>query len=414
MRTTTTILTALALTACAAEPREITERTADVSAVADGNTAFAIDAYQATVETEDGNLFFSPFSISAALSMTLAGAAGDTHTQMADVLHADLEAEWHATFGALIRDLSGKKRGRDYELAIANRLFGQADYPWLEGFLDTTELDYGAPLEEVDFTNETEQARRTINRWVANQTRDRIDELLEPGILDTDTRLALVNAIYFLGDWAEPFEEDATSDQPFALLDGSTVDVPMMSTTFDHVSVGGDELADVLQLPYKGDELSMLVVLPKADDGLPALEAALSVDRLNGWIESLEVQSTWVKMPKIGMRTSLKLKPLLSDLGMPLAFDPDYSDFSAMAPNGGVDGVLYINEVVHEAFVEIDELGTEAAAATAVIMNREYSAPPPPAEFTVDHPYLFLIRDDLTGSTLFIGRVTNPADARID
>jgi len=402
-------LLALFALACAPTPprdaRVVDQRTPELGPVVDGNNALSLDLYQ-EVAGEPGNLFFSPFSITSALSMTWAGAADTTSDEMATVLHATGdETTWHQQLGALTRDLSGDHEGRGYTLNVANKLFGQTGYPWKQPFLDVTATDYGAPLQELDYTADPEAARHTINQWVADQTMDRIPELLPQGSVEDTTRIVLANAIYFKADWALQFDPADTSDQTFHLADGGTVTVPMMSREGGgRVAHLADPALTVLQLPYQDDEVSMVVLLPDAIDGLPDVESALTPEALDGWIGQVsDADDAYISLPKFELHQKLPLAPILADLGMPTAFDPNAADFTGMADVPTEP--LYIQDVLHEAWVKVDEQGTEAAAATGVVVGTTSAMEP----VVCDHPFVFLIRDDLTGTILFLGRVEDPS-----
>ena len=373
----------------------------DAKAVADANTAFAVDLYAKLAEGE-GNLFLSPFSISTALAMTYAGARGQTAAQMAKALHFELDQEaLHAALGTLARDVGGGEEERGYELSVANALWGQKDYGFLKPFLDLVERHYGAGLRQVDFKEATEPARQAINRWVEEQTRDKIKDLIPRGVLDGTTRMVLANAIYFKGKWASQFKPKRTQDEPFALLGGEKVTVPMMHQT---QSFGYAETDDVqlLEMPYVGEEVSMVVLLPKKADGLPALEKALTAERLGEWLSGLHMRRTVVTLPRFSMTSQFSLSDTLRAMGMTDAFDADRADFTGMASSRP----LFISAVLHKAFVDVNEEGTEAAAATGVAIG--CAAAGPLTTFRADHPFLFLIRDKRTGSILFLGRVMNP------
>jgi serpin B len=383
------------------DPRVIVSASGDLEGVVQGHNQFSIDMYEA-LAAEDGNLFFSPFSVTAALSMTMAGAEGVTETEMLDVLHVETdEAVYHEALGELIRDLAGFHEGRGYTLNIANRLFGEEGYPWKEDFLDVCGFHYDAPVEDVNFSGDSETARLYINEWVADQTEGYIDELFAPGVINADTRLALTNAIYFKADWASQFDEAATTDQTFTRSDGSPVTVPMMYQAAS-LAMGWDDGLQIAQIPYQDDELSMFVLLPDAVDGLSAIEDALPTE-LDNWLSSVgspgEVE---LFLPRFEMRYDTSLVTVLADLGMPSAFSSGDADLSGIADL--VEGPLFIEDVVHDAYVSVDESGTEAAAATGVVVSVESAGP----VFYADHPFLFLIRDDLTGSILFMGRVADP------
>jgi len=372
----------------------------DVRELVRGNTAFALALYD-QVRGEPGNLVLSPLSVSTALGMTYAGAAGETAAQMAEVLRFTLPAERaHMAFDELLAELDGTDR--PYELALANALWGQEGHGFLHGFLELTRLRYGAGLQEVDFRRDAQGARRAINAWVAERTRERIAELLAPGAVGVMTRLVLVNAIYFYGDWALEFDPDRTRREPFVLSVDETVEVPMMRQTETFPYAEFDQL-QLLELPYEGEELSMVVLLPAPDSDISELESELTAERLAEWMGALGRHDVRVHLPKFTVRKTLGLSSVLSQMGMPLAFS-QAADFSAMT--GQRD--LFVNEVVHEAFIEVDEKGTEAAAATAVIMGLTALPPLEPAEFRADRPFLFLIRHRPTGSILFMGRVVDP------
>lgn len=373
----------------------------DPSIAADNN-GFALDLY-AQLRAKDGNLFFSPYSVSTALAMTYAGARGATAEEMRKVLHFRLEdAKLHEAFAAQIRELNGDAKGRGYALSVANALWGQQDYRFKEEFTALLEKNYGAGMNLVDFAGATEEARRTINAWVEKKTQDKIKELLKPGILTSYTRLVLTNAIYFKGDWAAKFDKKATAKAPFSLSDGKAVDVDMMyqRATFGYAD---DGKVQALSLPYKGKELSMLILLPRDTAGLKAMEEGLTAKTLGEWVARLREHEVCVWLPGFKMTCEFALNKVLSDMGMPSAFDPDAADFSGMSTQ---PGRLFISAVVHKAFVEVNEEGTEAAAATAVVMSAD--SEPMEFQFRADRPFVFAIRHEKTGAILFMGRVANP------
>jgi serine protease inhibitor len=369
--------------------------------VVKGNNQFGLDLY-GKLRDKDGNLFFSPYSISTALAMTYAGARGQTAEEMAKTLHFDLDHDkLHPAFKALQEGMKAEKKKAGYRLHVANALWGQKDYRFLPAFLQVTHDNYGVGLQEVDFVKATEQARKTINEWVEKQTENKIKELLQPGILDTMTRLVLTNAIYFKGDWASQFKKDATRDLPFKLGDGKEVKTPLMyqRSKFGYLETGD---LQALELPYQGKDLSMVVLLPKKIDGLPSLEKELTTDRLAGWLGRMRASEVQVFLPKFKMTSEFALKPVLASLGMKKLFTVE-ADLSGM--NGRTD--LYVSAVIHKAYLDVNEEGTEAAAATAVVVWATSARPPVPV-FRPDHPFLFLIRDQRTGSILFMGRLANP------
>jgi len=376
-------------------------RTATASPpVVKGNTAFALDLY-AELRSGEGNLFFSPLSISTALAMTYAGARGDTAKEMGTVLHIPAQDKnVHGSFGALVRQLNDLNGTGGCEVSIANALWGQRGYRFLREFTNLVSDNYDAGMREVDFAA-SEAARRTINDWVAQETRDKIQDLIPPGVLDAMTRLVLTNAIYFKGNWVEQFDKKLTKGAPFLCGSGTKVPVPMMHKTAHFGYLAGKGF-QALELPYKGEALSMVVFLPEKADGLSAFERSLTPANLDGWLKSLRKREVSVYLPRFKTTVRFELRPTLARMGMPLAFS-NAADFS------GMDGThdLFISNVIHKAFVDVNEEGTEAAAATAVVMALKGISEPPPV-FRADHPFVFLIRDRKSGSILFLGRVVNP------
>lgn len=380
--------------------------------VVEGNNQFAADLYVRLKDKTSGNLFFSPYSVSAALAMTLAGAAGETEKQMAEVLHFTVpEAELHQAMARLRENLlADKKKG--YQLRVANRLWGQKGYEFLPEFLQTTRKDYEAELGALDFARDTEAARREINRWVEQQTVEKIKDLLAPGVLDPSTRLVLTNAIYFKGNWQEKFEKQATKDAPFRISADMEVTVPMMQQTKSFGYRATEDL-QVLEMLYAKGELSMIVLLPKEIEELAQLEKKLTQANLQAWTKGLRRQKVIVYVPRFKMTSQFGLKDTLQAMGMTMAFDQRKADFSRMSRmKGTTQGDLYITAVVHKAFVDVNEEGTEAAAATGVVMapRSAPSRPEQPPVFRADHPFLFVIRDNQTGAVLFMGRVANPKE----
>jgi len=412
MKWKTVFCLVFALVAAAAFPAGAEEppkpKTPILNAVVAGNNRFATDLYARLAKKEDGNLLLSPYSISTALAMTYAGAKGETEAEMAGVLHFTLpQKRLHSGFAALISQLSDPKTKRPYQLSVANRLWGQKGYRFLKPFLDATRENYGAGLKEVDFIRNTEGARLTINRWVEEKTQEKIKDLLAKGVLNRLTRLVLTNAIYFKGNWKTQFDEKNTREAPFAVKPGEKISVPMMHIEARFKFAQLPDL-QVLEMPYSGDDLTMLVLLPKEVDGLAELEKALTVGKLKEWTGRLRTRKVSVFLPKFTMTCKFELNKVLAAMGMPQAFD-GRANFSGM--NGRKD--LFISAVIHKAFVDVNEEGTEAAAATAVVvMERITSLPPPVPVFRADHPFVFLLRDNRSGSILFIGRVVNPKKAK--
>lgn len=374
----------------------------EVESVVEGNNAFALDLYSKLAEAE-GNLFFSPSSISTALAMTYAGARGDTADQMARVLHFQQTGqELHAAFHDLTAELQRRLNEKGNELNVANALWGQKGFDFLQGFIDLTRKYYGAGLHEVDYEGATEEARQTINAWVEKETKGKIKNLIPPGAINAQTRLVLTNAIYFFGKWAVEFDQKNTKDAPFTLMGGDTIEVPMMNRTGDYWYME-NEAIQALQLPYVDNAASMVIFLPKTNDGLPDLEAALSAEMYNNLTRNLRRQKVVVTIPKFTMTSQFSLRSTLSAMGMKDAFTGN-ADFSGMTGEKN----LCIDNVIHKAFVDVSEKGTEAAAATAVTMRATSAVRQPPQLFRADHPFLFVIRDGKTGGILFMGRVMDP------
>ncbi len=368
------------------------------------HSAFAFDLYEA-LRAEEGNLFYSPHSISVALTMTWGGARGETESQMAEVMRLSLDQEpchraINALAGALAEapQLAPDVEGEPLQLDIVNSIFGRPDYSFEAEYLDLLARYYGAGLRLLDFVADPEAARAHINAWVADATRDRIDELLPQGSINSGTVLVLVNAIFFKASWVEPFDADRTADADFTGLDGETVQVPTM--------VGGGRLRaastdsfEAVALPYVGGSAEMVVVAPAAGT-FADFEAQLA-QHLPDAIDALDTHEVTLRMPKFEHRGKVGLTEVLQRMGMVLAFSDD-ADFSGINGVGG----LMITDVVHDAFVKVDEEGTEAAAATAVVVG-ETSAPEP-LDVTIDRPFIFLIRHTRTGEILFLGRIVDP------
>jgi serpin B len=395
----------------ATHPNEATENmpTAEkTNAIAAGSNAFAFDLWARTRKRANGNFAFSPASISMAFAMTYGGAKGETAAQMKKVFHFPEEPEaLMRSWGGLGRALSDP--GRPTKLRVANRLFGEKTYGFEPTYLDRTRAAFGAALEPVDFKNAPDPARLQINAWVEDQTEKRIKDLLPAGSIKPLTRMVLVNAIYFLGNWERQFDEKRTRDEPFHTSAATTKQAPMMHQTnyFAAAQVGG---VKVLELAYKGDSASFLVVLPEKVDDLPAVEASLSSAIFDSWKRAVKGQTVAVTLPRFELNpsSSLPLSAELTALGMPIAFDRAKADFSAMGNPTDPNERLSIDEAFHKAFVKVDEKGTEAAAATAVVMTARGGPPPKPFEFKADHPFLFFVLDKASGLVLFIGRVTEP------
>ncbi len=381
---------------------------ADLTAAAQGNNTFAFELYRLVRQGKPaGNLFYSPYSISLALAMTYAGARGQTEQQMAQALHFVPQSRLHPALNGLDQELGkrGKgakgKDGQGFRLNIANALWGQTGYRFLPAFLDLLAENYGAGLRLLDFSANPEAARVTINQWVSDRTEGRIKDLIPRGALDAMTRLVLTNAIYFNAAWSTPFEKSQTQDGAFNLLDGGKATVPMMKKT-DSFGYAEGPNVQAVELPYDGRELAMVILLPKSGQ-FEAFDAALDAGQVNGLLTKLSSRQVALTMPRFKIESQLELAQALAALGMPDAFSGS-ADFSGM--DGGRN--LIISDVIHKAFVAVDEAGTEAAAATAVVMRLTSIMPEEPVEVTVDRPFVFLIRDLPTGAILFVGRVVNP------
>jgi serpin B len=375
----------------------------DRGALVRGNNEFAFALY-GRLDKKPGNLFFSPYSISTALAMTYAGARGKTAEQMADVLHFTLPGvRLHDAFAALQAELQPSSKKRKYELHVANRLWGQKGYYFLPEFLQLTRTRYGAEMAQADFAHQTEKARLAINKWIEQQTNDKIKDIIARGVLDPSTRLVLANAIYFKDAWMQPFSEKATKKEDFHLSAEKKVAVPMMHQVEDCPFYQGEGFS-MVSLPYQGYDLAMIVLLPAKVDGLAALEKSLSEKALAGWLKKAKQRRVDLTLPKFKMTSQFSLKEVLAAMGMKLAFSAS-ADFSGMSSAEK----LMISKVIHQAYVDVNEKGTEAAAATVIIVSPTgFRVPPPPATFRADHPFVFLLRDTRTGSILFMGRLANP------
>jgi serpin B len=379
---------------------------AQTKSLVEGNTAFALDLY-ARLSGTPGNLFFSPYSISTCLAMTYAGARGDTETQMARVLHFRKGDErLHSSFGELQQQLNDAEKQNGIQLNIANALWAQKGEPFLPAFLNIARNDYEANVNQADFTIGADAATREINRWGAQKTKDRIQSILSPGDVDNLTRLVVANAIYFKGTWARPFEKAEDSNQPFHLSTKSQVDTLLMHH-FDDISYVGNDDFQAVAPTYSGDELSMMILLPRHVDALGQLENQVTPTFLAHLLAQMKNQLVEVFLPRFKLESHFILNDTLANMGMPDAFEPK-ANFSGL--NG--TNSLFISAVYHKAWCEVSEEGTEAAAigVPTVVMSSEPepNQPPPPPIFRADHPFIFLIRDTRSGSLLFLGRLADP------
>jgi serpin B len=375
---------------------------ADQAALVKGNNQFAFDLY-AQVRQRDGNLFFSPYSISTALAMTYGGARGNTAAQMAKTLHFTLDPpDLHPAFAALNRQVFGRGKRRGYQLRLANALWGQRSY-FRADFLKLTKDHYGAGQTELDFEADPEAARQTINSWVEKHTENKIRDLIARGMIDEYTRFVLTNAIYFKADWVSKFDKKDTKAAPFRLADGSKVNVPTMHYYEVEFKSMAEKGFQALELPYAGKALSMVLFVPDRTEGLAKFEKSLTAANVAKWLAKLKPEAFGeVAMPKFRTTSTLPLhdKKILPAMGMPDAFKSEAADFSRLTDNKG----WRLTFVIHKAFVDVNEEGTEAAAATAVGGGAEEEPP----SFRLDCPFIFLIRDNRSGTILFLGRVMDP------
>lgn len=373
---------------------------ADSRPVVSGNSAFAYDLY-GKLKAEPGNVFFSPFSVSAALSMAAAGAKGDTLAEMSKTLHLPGDSATHTGFAGLFKQFNPGPKV-PYELSVANALWGKTGFPFRAEFKDLIATQYGGGMRDVNF-GKPDEAAATINNWVSDQTKKRIPTIVSANMFNPLTRLVLTNAIYFKGQWKHQFDKKATMDEPFFIAATQSNPVPMMHQG-GHFRYGESDGVQVLELPYKGDRLSMVLLLPKEKNQLEkVVEPLLNPASVAKLLNAIQNKLGDVALPRFEFSTTYSLESTLQELGMKRAFSND-ADFSGMT----TAEALRIAIVIHKAFVKTDEEGSEAAAATAVIMER---APAPVVQrfsFRADHPFVFMIRDMSTGSVLFMGRVNNP------
>lgn len=374
--------------------------------VVQGGNQFAFDVY-AHLRADHGNLFFSPTSISTALAMTLAGASGETAAQMAKALHLELPKDQvNAAMRELLASWKSNEKKQGFQLSVANRLWAQAGEEFLPAFLAVTRTDYGAELARLDFADDPEKCRQTINQWVADQTAGKIKDLILSAAQLKAARLVLTNAVYFKGDWTDPFKKNLTKDEDFHLALQQSIKAPLMHARhhFRYAAIDG---LQVLELPYGDHSLSMIVLLPAKKDGLGQLEARLTYDNWQHWTQGLASQDVIVFLPRFKTTTQFELNSLLQSVGITSAFSPQAADFSWMTGNRD----FYISAVLHKAYVDVNEEGTEAAAATGIIMRAtavRVPRPEQPPVFRADHPFVFAIRDNRNGAVLFMGRLADP------
>lgn len=371
-----------------------------------GNTQFALDIYS-KLSNREGNILFSPHSISTVLAMTYAGARNNTAQQMAQVLYFPTnQKNLHGPFGALQRQLQSVEKNDNISLIGANSIWPQKKYPILSEFTNLLKTHYSTSITPVDYIGNLNQARLTINNWVADKTRQKIKNLIRKGRLSQLTRLVLVNAIHFKGDWDRKFDEGITQDMPFFLTPEKSVHVPFMSLEAKY-RYYEDDFIQVLEIPYTGKKLNMVILLPKEKDGLTQLQENLTSEKIDQYLMDLFEQKVHIFIPRFKFTSEFDLTQTLIAMGMKDAFNRKKANFQ------GIDGRkrnLYIGAVVHKAFIEINEKGTEAAAATAVTMRALAAAPQPTPRFQADHPFIFFIKDMDTQILLFLGKVNNPGN----
>ena len=373
-----------------------------VKAVVNSNNQFTSDLYSKLLETEEGNIFFSPYSITSAFAMTYEGARGTTAEEIKQVFYfPDEEIVLRSSYARLFNLIN--KPDKSYQLSTANALWAQEDYPFLEEYLSIIENYYGGETTNLDIEGDIEGSRQTINKWVEDQTYNKIKDPIPKGILKPTTRLVLTNAIYFKGTWLNQFDPKNTREMNFYVSDTETVTANMMylvpkENKFNYAETDNLQL---LELPYEGEEISMMVILPKTGK-MPLVESNFTSDNLELWKNSMTDQKVTIYLPKFKFKTNYFMVPTFKDMGMVSAFRAPPADFS------GLDGTktLKIQEIIHQAFVEVNEEGTEAAAATAVVIGKESASINP--IFKADRPFIFIIQEKSTGAILFLGKVMDP------
>ncbi len=366
----------------------------DRQAVSTANNKFAIDFYKTLDKGE--NIFYSPYSISTAVAMTYEGAKGNTKTEMKNVFYFPEDSSLRNGNAAIYNIIN--KKDKNYSLSTGNALWAEKTYSFLPDYFSTIEQFYGGRVVNMDFINDAENSRLAINKWVEEQTNNRIKDLIPAGVIDPMTRLVLTNAIYFKGKWENEFNVTNTEKMDFSAKSG-TVKADMMYQNEDFNYFENDKMK-MLEMDYAGDDLSMLVLLPK--DKLDDIE--LTAENLNSWKNGMREQEVNVYFPKFKVETEYELVENLQEMGMKDAFVGGTADFSGMTGNKD----LYIGAVIHKAFVEVNEEGTEAAAATAIVMKATSIGPMETKEFKADHPFIFIIQEKTTGDILFIGTLENP------
>ncbi len=363
------------------------------------NNQFALDLYMNITKNENGNKFFSPYSIFSALAMVYEGAAGLTREEIQSVFHLPLDDVLHPNFAALFNLINQKKS--DYTLRTGNALWCQEEFPLNEEYINNVEAYYGGKVTNVDFINELEETRQLINNFIEKQTNDKIQDLIPQGAIDAMTRLVLTNAIYFQGEWKWKFDKSQTENNNFFITPNQSVNVPMMRMKSNYPEYNYADLEDIqiIELPYMGDQVSMIILLPEENN--TSIEQTLTLEKLQNYEDQMEpTHLSNVIIPKFEFETKSHLSNLLSAMGMPTAFG-ESANFSKLTNSSK----LYVDDVIHQAYVKVDEVGTEAAAATAVIMTLSLHS----EIFLANHPFLFYIRENETGNILFLGKVQDPS-----
>jgi serpin B len=375
-----------------------------MAGLAESNNKFAFDMY-AKLNT-DQNLFFSPYSLSAALAMVYEGAKGETAEEIKNVFYfPEDKGAFRSSFAGIYNNLN--KEDKKYKLHTANAMWAQQDYTFLPSYVQTLNNYYGALSENLDFINDATGSAEKINDWVKDKTDGKITDLVSPSALNAQTRLVLTNAIYFKGTWEDKFDKDDTDDEEFWITPEEKIITPMMELTDEHFRYGETDNLQIIELPYKGYELSMFVILPKyiKENGLAEVEESLNAEKLKELQSQMHNQLVYLHFPKFKFDLKYSMAEILADMGMPLAFTWPGADFSEM--DGTTD--LYINKVLHHALIDVDEKGTTAIAATGVFVGVGSVAPSEPVTFRADHPFMFLIQERMTGNILFIGKVVDPS-----
>ncbi|MFT4309660.1 MAG: serpin family protein [Candidatus Woesearchaeota archaeon] len=369
--------------------------------VADANNHFGFDFYHEVRSGKNDNLFYSPYSISAAFAIVNEGARGTTQSEIREVFYYPDYDVLRPNFAGIYNSMN--RRGLKYELRTGNALWVKDDFGLLPDYVNNVEMYYGGRAVNLDFVGDPEGSRNTINSFISDQTNNRINNIMPSGDINPLTRLIITNAVYFKGKWVIQFDKKDTRDEDFSTLTGETVQVPMMRLTGEKARFNytEDDIVQVIELPYEGDDISMIIILPR-EGYFDEVEQEFSYERLIEWKDSFRKQRVMVFFPRFKFETDYTLNDFLESMGMPLAFR-DGADFTGMYASGG----LYVGSALHKAFVEVDEEGTEAAAATVISVMRVSVGPTIP-EFRADRPFMFIIQQKETGNILFMGRMSNP------